>query len=387
MAANLASGAAGAAIGATERGFDWLTTSSAEQMAKTLLKVGAGLVIGGFGMGTLGYFSKAAATAAMNNETQVIGNIGAIFSNIKSPTFTPSATGTAPLSPSVQGIQNFFGNAWSDVQAAAGDVAQIGGIMGTLGEDVADGFIDIAKALLAFVMHFPDILWNGLVWGVGGAVADLLNWIFPWVVLIGAACIVIGTVILLASRIWGAVAKPAWDRSSGKWASRQEAKMEAGFDRLFGNFNHTVAEPVAPAPILPIARPEAPPPSEEFPKKPVKEQEPAPEAVGQTVDAETVVETAPEVVTPAPPPENAPTTPPVEPPSGVMTQKEAETYLGDRPNRAPTREEMQAMIDESERNREASMPKKTKGVSGYDESRRAAEAFAAEEATSDPAPD
>ena len=63
-----------------------------------------------------------------------------------------------------------------------------------------------------------------------------------------------------------------------------------------------------------------------------------------------------------------------------MTKQETEAYLGDRPNRAPTEDEIRKMIAESEANREASMPRKPKGVSGYEEMKKADDAFAAAEA-------
>ena len=239
---------------------DRFKNSTNEEIARLLLKAGAGLVIGGFAMGTVGYFAKAASTAAANNESNILGNFGTIFSNIQAPQFQPAATGTAPLSFSVEGIQNFASDIGQDIQAAGSDIAQIGAIMGTLGEDVAAGFIDVAKALLAFVMHFPDLLWNGLVWGIGGAIADILDWLFPWVVLLGVFCIISGTILLIADRSWGLVAKPAWERASGKWAARQEARLEAGFDRVFGNFKHETKEAVAPVPV-PEALPSPPSPA------------------------------------------------------------------------------------------------------------------------------
>ena len=99
---------------------------------------GVGLIVTGVAMGAAGWFMKAAATTAMNNEMNIVGNIGVIFSNIKTPTFQPAPTGTAPvLGPNpIQDVQNFFGDTWSDVQAAGSDVAQIGAVMGTLAEDV-----------------------------------------------------------------------------------------------------------------------------------------------------------------------------------------------------------------------------------------------------------
>jgi len=204
-------------------------------VVRTLLRFGSALLIAGLVLGTFGYFLKAAATASANNELSVLGNIGTIFSNIKTPSFTAAATGTAPLSASLQGVQNFFGDAWQGVQAAGADIAQIGSVIGTLAEDVGIGLADLAKAFLAFVMHFPDILWNGLVWGVGGAIADLLNWIFPWLVILGAALLVIGLVIWGVRTLWDHTVGAAWKNASSKWLDRRRAGAEKLFDRLFHN--------------------------------------------------------------------------------------------------------------------------------------------------------
>jgi hypothetical protein len=231
-------------------------------LTRTLLKLGTALLIAGLALGTIGYFLKASATAAANNEKAVIGNIGTIFSNIKAPSFSPSATGTAPLSFSLQGVQNFFSDAWRDVQGAASDVAQIGSVLGTLAEDVGAGLADLAKAFVAFVLHFPDILWNGLVWGVGGAIADLMNWVFPWFVILGAALLVAGLVIHGIRILWDRTIGDAWKSSAGKWLERRRQGAERLFDRVFHN------RPEAPPLGVPVAPPPAVPFLEELPEPP-----------------------------------------------------------------------------------------------------------------------
>lgn len=344
--------------------------------SQLLIRGGVLMVVAGFGMGTAGYFLSASATKAANQEKQVISNIGTIFSNIKAPSWSPAASGTAPISASLQGIQNFASNAWQDLQAGASDVAGIGAAIGTAVEDAGNGIFDVAKASLSFTMHFPDILWNGLVWGVGGAIADFLNWVFPYLMILGTAMLLLGIAIALASRAYTATVKVPAERSFAKWAARREGKTEAFFDRLFRN-------PAAEAPPFIDAGPAAEP------------EESEPETVGGGVPPEPVVAAdsgpaspEPEEV-PAPPAEASPPTPPpkvevhVDLPAGVATKAELEAYLGDRPNRVPTPEELAQMLAEAEANRQATLPpepRKKKGVSGYDESRRAAEAFAAAEA-------
>ena len=351
-------------------------------IGKLCLKLGTGFTLTGFGLGTGAYFLKASATAAANNEARVIGNIGNIFSNIKAPTFHPAASGTAPLTPNLAGVQNFFADAGKDIVGAASDVAQIGAAMGTLAEDVADGFIDVAKAFLAFVMHFPDILWNGFVLGVGGAMADLLSWLFPWLIIIGVALILVGTAILAASRIWNATAKPAFDRASGQWLARREAKVERFFDRIFHNPSPPSIEagPAAEAQRTQSEGAEERNPPDVAPTEPATPAateippEPAPEPVPAPIPAETS--------TPTPPPSVEVH---VDLPPGVATRAELEQHLGERPNRAPTMEEMAKMLVEAEAERQKTLPKKEPPVSGFEESQKAAKAFA--DAEGNPAAD
>ena len=129
----------------------------------------------------------------------------------------------------MQGVQNFFADAWSDVQAAGADVAQTGAVLGTLGEDVAIGIVDLAKSFLGFVMHFPDILWNGLVWGIGGAIADVLTWVFPWLILFGG-------ILLVASMVaWGA--RALWEISGERLIPRLKLSANARSARRWNTFD------------------------------------------------------------------------------------------------------------------------------------------------------
>jgi hypothetical protein len=201
-------------------------------LVKILRIVGSVFLIVGFVLGTAGYYLKAAATTAANNEVGILGNIGQIFGNLKAPSFTPAAGGTAPLSFSLQGIQNFFGDVWQDVQGAGSDVAQAGGVMGTLAEDVGIALTDVAKAILAFVQHFPDLLWNGLVWGVGGALADVVNWLFPYLILIGAILVGISFAIWGIRAAWRGILKAGWDEAWGEKQAELRGKVSGFFRKI-----------------------------------------------------------------------------------------------------------------------------------------------------------
>jgi len=129
----------------------------AQYVSRILFRWGTVFVIGGFAMGTAGYFLKATATAAANNDTAILSNIQGIFSNIRAPAFSAAPAGTAPLSASVQGVQNFFSDAWTNIRAAGSDIAQTGAVIGTLAEDAGIAITDVAKSFLVFTMHFPSL--------------------------------------------------------------------------------------------------------------------------------------------------------------------------------------------------------------------------------------
>ena len=283
-------------------------------------RVGLVSLIVGVVMGTIGYYLKASATAAGNNAISVLGNIGTIFSNIKAPTFQPAPTGTAPVSASLQGIQNFFGDAWKTLTAAGADIAQIGGAMGTLAEDVADGLIDIAKSALAFTMHFPTLLWDGLVLGVGGSIADLLNWAFPWFIILGGALLIASLVAQGIRAAWKPTVGAAWSESFAEWSDRRRVAAKARFDKILRN-----PAPAPPAVIVGQTAPEniagngppSPPAAPvDIPEPPVPSAQEAPAAPPPAVEKVVVQE-----------PPNVQVT--VEAPPGQLTQAELEKALGE----------------------------------------------------------
>ena len=360
-------------------------------VSRMLIRAGTAFIIGGFAMGTAGYFLKASATAAGNREVAIIQNGGAIFSNIKPLSFTPAATGTAPLSFSLQGIQNFGQDVEQDLSAVKSDLAGVGGVMVAGAEDIGIAIVDLAKSFLFFAMHTPDLIWDGLVWGIGGGLADVLNWLFPWLIIAGAIMLVIGFAIKIGTHVWDQLAAEPWAKAEAKWASRLAARAEARFDRLLGN------KPEAPAL-------EAPPTSTAVgsAEKPVPVGEPVPIPDRQLEPEPAPAPSAP--VAPATPALSAPAetstpTPPLSvetPVPGGATTEEVEDHLGTVPNRAPTPEELKKLAEESEANRKETLPEsqpepeteteketeeetEEEEVSGYDEMLKAADAFEAAE--------
>lgn len=247
----MAAAVAGPALSYAQRQYEEFSQDPIVYFIQVARKVGLVSLIAGIVMGTIGYYLKASATAAGNNAVSVLQNLGGIFSNIQAPTFKPAATGTAPLSWSLSGIQNFFGNAWQDIDAAGADLAKVGGVMGTLAEDVAEGLIDMAKAMLGFVMHFPTLLWDGLVLGVGGSIADILNWAFPWFMILGAGLLVASLVAQGIRAVWRPTVGAAWSESFSEWSDRRRMAAKARFDKILRN-----PPPEAPAAALAVPGPE-----------------------------------------------------------------------------------------------------------------------------------
>ncbi len=335
--------------------------------SRALIKTGLGLLVGGFVIGTTGYFLAAEATKAGNAEKALLGSMGNIWSNIKAPSWKPAPSGTAPLTFSIQGVEDLGSDLKSDFDAGMSDLGQIGGAIGTVGEDIVQAVCDIGKTLFAFVTHFPQLTWNGLVWTVGGGMADLMNWAFPYLVLLGAALLVAGVLMMLGKKAAAPLEEGA-SRSFAKWRERRAVAAERFFDRALRNPAPPVLEAVPAAEAQRTQTEEvggggfsAPHPTESVPAEPGPPS-PSPETPGDTAPEAPAVSGPPEVTVEVS----------VPPPAGVPTRQELEDHLGEVPNRAPTPEEMAKMLVEAEANRRASMPK---GPSGYAEMRRAQAAF------------
>ncbi len=301
---------------------------------------GFGLLIAGFAMGATSWYLQAAATTAQNNELAVVANVRTIFSNIQAPSVTLAPSGTAPiLGPNpLQDVQNFANDTWQDVQALGSDVAQVGGALGTLGEDVAMAVIDIAKSVLAFVVHFPDILWNGLVWGIGGAVASVFMWLFPYLIVVGALLVAVSLLLDGVRWSWGVFIEPGVEMAS----DQLEERVRARWSRLLVR----KAPPTLEASTKPeITIPPTPPEPVPAPSEPVSNAETVPETPLEQKEApgatEESKEVSQEVLKVETKPEEAPATP--EPvPTG--STEETEAILGGVPPPGWTQEQFEAYM-------------------------------------------
>ena len=348
---------------------DQLSTDPIGYAIRASRRVGVGLLVAGFGLGAASWYLQAASTTAANNELNVMSNIRTIFGNIKGPTFTPAATGTAPvLGPNpLQDVQNFFSDSWQDIQAIGGDMAQVGGVLGTLGEDVAMGIVDLAKAFIAFVLHFPDILWNGMVWGVGGAAASVMAWLFPYLIVFGGLLIILSIILEVCRWTWGVTFGPGLRMAR----ARIEERAEAAWGRLLRIPLERAVEAVIPAapaapgpPALSETSIEAPsrPPEPQTAPMPVPAPESGPEGPGLSLPPEEPpTEPAPGAPegaggeslpsegegAPAPPPE--PTEPtvltvPTEPETNGTTEA-TEEILGNVPPSGWTQDQFNAYLN------------------------------------------
>lgn len=245
--------------------------------------------------------------------------------------------------------------------AAAGAGALVG--------DIESGLQFLSRALLNLPFLMGDGVGYVVCWGINTICADL--WL-PLLIL-GAALLVIAFICLsvwpkakvrLELRAAGAEARifpiTAQERADLIAAAREGA-FEASATRAIAG-QETPAVAAAP------------------------ESAPSPNSAPETPEPAT---------TPPPAAETSPETPPPGAPTSAV-----EEHLGELPNRAPSPEELRKIAEESERNRIETAPELAEevpeepeddddwdpdlrdpnGVSGYEESRKAAAAFAAAEA-------
>ena len=252
---------------------------------------------------------------------------------------------------------------FNDVESIAGDIAQGLGVIGNA------------------IVNFPRILGDtaGMIfnWTLG----QLFAWLGPILAWVGVAMAIAGGILLFVyQNIWpkaearfklAANARMArvWNWVDTKLKTRKKitavnkaAATEVAIDTANERAAPTViSEPIVASPPALAAGAAADKPAEgggavnPTPSTP----EPAPPTPGAV---------EPTATAPLPPPETQVVVEkggvnvqaPVEPPAGVMTEAEATQYLGDRPNRAPTPEELREMADEAERERRKTRkPEKT----------------------------
>jgi hypothetical protein len=319
---------------------DWASRSAqkAEQdpvawLIGVLRKFGA-LALGlGVLLGVIGYYLKAASVAAMKDEIALLGSIGQVWANIKPIQYTPATMGTAPVlgSNPLQDLQNFGSDVKTDIFGVGADLSQVGQVLGTLGEDVALGVVDLAKTIFTVGVHSPQLLWNALVWVLGGGVADVVNWVYPYLIIFGAIAIGVSIGLDVARRAarwyWQTAVEPSFEEARVEWADRQRSQVWGPVTRRLFGLPAKSASRQAPAGAPPTIRaPEAPAPAGASPDAsaglpgvpPVRQNPPS-----SSDKYEEHAPTPPDLPPPAEPPGSAPETP-IGP-----TREELETILGE----------------------------------------------------------
>ena len=192
------------AAGAVREARDFAGSVTVDKILDWMVKLGVALLGAGGLMSLAGYFLKVQSGRALNDAGTVIANIAAIFSNVKyDPPQSPykSVTTSNPLND----VVNFANDVWSGAQNTFSDVASGLGAVTTALED-------LPKAIYQTFIHIPELFWDTAVGGLGGAVADVFIWLFPYLMVFG--------VILLVA---GLILKWAWPRAKAAGAGVEGA--------------------------------------------------------------------------------------------------------------------------------------------------------------------
>jgi hypothetical protein len=241
-----------------------------------------------------------------------------------------------------------------------------------VGTEVGEGIAIVGKALINMPRLTFDAIGYASSWGLNQIATDL----YPLLIVAGVA-------MLIASFVISFVGDNIWPKAKARLALNANARLASMWNR-FDRWNQSrkkvkevrfqaatevqieaanalsaapepVAEPaIVPPPVIDAAPVEpgagAAKASADGPAEPQQSQ---PESGGGVATLASANPTPEPIV----PPEPAP---------GVMTQPEAEAYLGSQPNRAPTKAELRQMALEAEEER-----RKTRKPEPTDEPTRA----------------
>ena len=286
----------------------------------------------------------------------------------------------------------------NDVTGAASWVA---GGLSAVANDVGGAVAFIGKALGNLPQLAVDGLGYGITWGLNTICTDL----WPGLLVLGAVLVGVGSAIrFTATTLWPRIkprlelgAKARVDRWLGRfdaWYGTQakvdtvwkEKGTEAAIQAAAADPVYVRSTTPLPSPAVPLAGQRARagkvkeitiPPEPAKPETPINEPapppggQPAPPPPGALLpppptdgSAKPTNETPPATPVAPPSPKNAPEGPPVKPPEAENAPEtpvptpttETEEVLGERPNRAPTPEELARIAAEAEANRRATHP-------------------------------
>lgn len=190
-----------------------------------------------------GYYLRGEATRAHAEAGSQIANIGAAWGRVEGAFQNlqaipnPLANGNASITTSnvLTDVENFGSDVANDFN---GVVNSLGVAVADLGQAIADipsGLVAAGQALGTSILTAPGLIWNELVWGLGGTVANVLLWIFPYLAVAGAILWGLSIGLWILRDALSATVVPAWRQARARWAERIQARIQPSFDRLFGN--------------------------------------------------------------------------------------------------------------------------------------------------------
>jgi len=207
MAGAVAAPLVGWGLKRAEEGATAFLEAPIDRILDWMIRLGFILLGTGGLMSLAGYFLKVQSGRALNDAGTIIANIAAIFSNVKyNPPQSPYKSVTTP-NP-LDDVVNFANDVWSGAQNAYNDVASGLGAIET-------ALKDLPKAIYQTFIHIPGLMWDTAVGGLGGAIADVFIWLFPYLLVFGA--------ILL---VGGLILKWAWPRVKAAGAGVEVAAQD-----------------------------------------------------------------------------------------------------------------------------------------------------------------
>ncbi len=187
-----------------------------------LNKIGLISVGVGAAMGVIGYFLKSAAGNAAANATSKFQSMSGVFGNVK---FSPTSLNIQSVTTgnAIQDIDNFVSDVESFFHSAASDVSAAAGSTLTTIED-------IPKALWLGITSIPVLIWDFLVWAVGGAGADVANYVYPYFILGGLICFVVAAVLSYFQKYIRPTFTEKWDEFNNRL---MKTKVGPALNRIF----------------------------------------------------------------------------------------------------------------------------------------------------------
>jgi hypothetical protein len=217
--------------------------------------------------GVIGYYLKGESVRSKNEagtQAQTVlnawGNVGAQFNNLL-PLDNPLENGNASITGGnvLSDLSNLGSDIVNDVEGVAGDLWTGVQDLGKALEDIPPAIWAMGTALGTTGLTVPSLLWNELVYALGGSIANVMLWWFPYALAAGIGLLLGSMALSMARSTWRITAMEAYKDQQRIWAARQRKKIwEPLFARAFRNPAPTTGKP-EPVP-LPAEAVNGPPP-------------------------------------------------------------------------------------------------------------------------------